>query len=92
MTKEQLRPLADGRVYTGRQALAAKLIDSLGYFDDAVAKAASTAGISGEPRVVRFRRQTPFAELFGQSAMRTAFQLLGLPTEPLRQGPSLEYR
>jgi protease IV len=92
MTKEQLRPLADGRVYTGRQALAAKLIDSLGYFDDAVTKAASLGSIAGEPRVVRFRRQAPFAELFGQSVMRTAFQLLGFPTEPVRQGPTLEYR
>jgi protease-4 len=30
MTLEEVRPLADGRVYTGRQALALKLVDAIG--------------------------------------------------------------
>jgi len=34
---EDLRPIADGRVYTGNQAKANGLVDEIGYFDDAVA-------------------------------------------------------
>ncbi|HVP91283.1 MAG TPA: signal peptide peptidase SppA [Terriglobales bacterium] len=41
----ELRTMADGRVYTARQALDLKLVDGLGYFDDAFAKAISLAGI-----------------------------------------------
>lgn len=41
----ELRAMADGRVYTARQALDLKLVDGLGYFDDAFAKALSLAGL-----------------------------------------------
>ncbi|MBO7483173.1 MAG: signal peptide peptidase SppA [Kiritimatiellae bacterium] len=34
--KDELRPVADGRVLTARQALAAKLIDDIGYEEDAM--------------------------------------------------------
>lgn len=37
MDKEQVKKLADGRVYSGRQALKVKLIDALGGYDDALA-------------------------------------------------------
>jgi len=49
---EQVRELADGSVYTGREALELGLVDSLGYEEDAVAKAAELGGISGTPRVI----------------------------------------
>ena len=35
MSDEELRKIADGRIYTGKQALHHKLIDSIGYFDAA---------------------------------------------------------
>ncbi len=41
----ELRTMADGRVYTARQALDLKLVDGLGYFDDAFAKALALARI-----------------------------------------------
>jgi len=44
--------LADGRVFTGRQAQAAGLVDDLGNFQDAVAIAAKLANIEDEPRLV----------------------------------------
>lgn len=34
--KEEVRKLADGRIYSGRQALKVKLVDALGGYDDAV--------------------------------------------------------
>lgn len=42
---EDLRALADGRVWTARQALDLKLVDALGYFEDAVREAERLAGI-----------------------------------------------
>ncbi len=36
LTRDELLELADGRVYTAKQALEAKLIDEIGFFEDAV--------------------------------------------------------
>ena len=54
---ERVRSLADGRVYTGREARAKKLIDEIGNFQDAVNLTASLAGITGKPNLVRATRQ-----------------------------------
>lgn len=48
---DQLRPLADGRIFTGSQALEVKLVDSLGNLHTALDKTAELAKIQGEPRV-----------------------------------------
>ena len=53
MGTDQVRAIADGRVFTGRQALEAGLVDELGDLDAAVHYAANLAGLSGEPRVIR---------------------------------------
>ncbi|MEN6311308.1 MAG: signal peptide peptidase SppA, partial [Acidobacteriota bacterium] len=45
ITPDELRTIADGRVYTAPQALRLKLIDAVGYFDDAFAKTLSLAGL-----------------------------------------------
>lgn len=49
---ETVRELADGRIFTGRQAAELKLVDELGNIEDAIALAARLAGIKGEPEVV----------------------------------------
>jgi len=48
---ETLRPLADGRIFTGRQAQDLNLVDSLGNSYDALQKTAELVGIRGEPSV-----------------------------------------
>jgi protease-4 len=53
LTTEQVRPLADGRVYSGRQAKELGLVDELGDLDAAIAAAGKLAGIEGKPEVVR---------------------------------------
>ena len=53
MDSEKIRTLADGRIYTGRQALEAGLIDRLGGFEDAVDFLVEIAGIQGEPVIIR---------------------------------------
>lgn len=93
MPVEEVKKLADGRVYTGQQALTLKLVDQLGYLQDAIDEAASRGGISGTPRVIEYRQQSPFAELFGASVARTVLSALGIPVERLNTGtPALEYR
>lgn len=53
MDVESVRTLADGRVFTGRDAKEKKLIDEIGNFQDAVELTASLAGISGKPTLLR---------------------------------------
>ncbi len=52
LSPERARALADGRIFSGRQAQQYGLVDELGNLQDAVAVAASLAGIEGEPKVV----------------------------------------
>jgi len=44
--------LADGRVFSGEQALQVKLVDKIGNFQDAVDAAAKMAGIEGKPKLI----------------------------------------
>jgi protease-4 len=62
---DEVRALADGRVYTGRQALELGLVDALGYEQDAINKAAALGLISGEPRVIRYSTEISFLSLLG---------------------------
>lgn len=48
----KVRAIADGRIFSGRQALAAGLVDELGNLQDAIAIAGKLGGIEGEPDVV----------------------------------------
>ena len=50
---EDIRAIANGKVWTGQQALSMKLIDQIGDFQDAVHDTAKAVGISGEPVLVR---------------------------------------
>jgi protease-4 len=52
MDLDKVRQLADGRIFTGRQALEAGLVDELGSYRDAIRVAADLAGIEGKPKVV----------------------------------------
>jgi len=47
-----IRPIADGRVWTGEQALGLRLIDAIGDFRTAVLETANRVKISGEPVLV----------------------------------------
>ena len=56
MSLEKLKPLADGRIFTGIQAQKAGLADSLGNYADALDQVAELAKIDGEPRVRDYLR------------------------------------
>jgi len=63
MKVEQVRDLADGRIFTGRQAKAAKLVDELGDLQDAIKLAARMVNIAGEPRVIETRKRFSLRDL-----------------------------
>jgi protease-4 len=58
--EEEVRRFADGRVFTGRQAYALGLVDTLGTFEDAKRIAADRCGIKGEPRLIRVPARMDF--------------------------------
>jgi len=53
MKVDDIKPLADGKVWTGQQAMPLKLIDQIGDFRAAVEDTAKSVGIKGEPTIVR---------------------------------------
>lgn len=79
---------ADGRVFTGRQAVAWGFVDTLGTYEDAVAIAADLGGIEGKPRVVKEHKRSSFWEEFWTGA--TA-DLKGIRDEVFRRSV-VEYR
>lgn len=80
-----VRSLADGRVFTGRQAKDFKLVDDLGDLDDAIRVAADLGGIEGEPKIVEPKRRFSIRDLLES-------RLSGmLPRLDFQTGVSLKY-
>jgi protease-4 len=77
--------LADGRVFTGRQAKEAKLVDELGDLEDAIQLAAEVVGIEGEPKVVEPRRRFSLREILDSKLS------LMFPRLDIQPGVSLKY-
>lgn len=67
----EVRAIAEGRIYTGRRAKELRLVDELGGFDDALRVAWSLAQQSGEPR---YQFPGKDRELSLRELMRGAFQ------------------
>jgi protease-4 len=59
--KAYVKGLADGRIYTGRQALDLGLVDTLGGMDDAIDRAAELAGMK-DPEVITYREPKSLTE------------------------------
>lgn len=53
LPEADVRSIADGRIFTGEQALALKLVDRIGTLQDAIDEAGKLGGIKGEPEIIR---------------------------------------
>lgn len=85
---DSVQSLAEGRVYTGRQAVSAGLVDTLGTFSDAVGYAAKLAGITGKPELVRKVRTVSLLEkLTGADS-----EMIGPVRELVASKPLVQYR
>ncbi len=56
LDRDAVRPLADGRVFSGREALKLKLVDRVGYLREAIEDVEKRSGIARRPTVVRYGR------------------------------------
>ena len=80
LTRPEIVELADGRIYSGKQALDSKLLDQLGNLPDAIKTAAELAGIEGKPKVVRKEKKTSLLEqLTGIRQMPPLDEMFSLP-------------
>lgn len=81
--KHHLRQLADGRIFSGRQALNYGLVDRLGTLEDAINRAGELAKIKGRPYVIKPKRRWRLWDFFTGKlfALRHFYE-----------APSLEYR
>jgi protease-4 len=57
LSREAVLRVADGRVFSGRQARELGFVDRIGSLEDAIDLAGAMAGVSGTPRVVKERRR-----------------------------------
>ena len=64
LTEETARRLADGSIYTAQDALKHKLIDTIGYPEDALKRAKVLAGLKSDARVVRYQVPRSFFSRF----------------------------
>ena len=62
MDAAEVELLADGRVFTGRQAKSVLLIDEIGDLHDAIKLAGELGGIEGSPRVLETTKPFSFQE------------------------------
>lgn len=76
MDENQVRKLADGRVYTGHQAKDLGLIDEYGNLYDAIDGAAALAGLNSKPEIVEYGRSNPLSMLVGATSKTDIEKLL----------------
>jgi protease-4 len=68
LQEAEVRLIADGRIFTGRQALDLKLVDQLGDLAESIKVASNLVGIKGKPYVVEKKKKIPFLEYFKEEA------------------------
>lgn len=97
ITEEELKQAATGAIFIGQEALDAKLVDEIGYLDDAIEYAANEAKLGSDRTVTVIRQQTP--GLFGALASgKEGLDLTDVTGDDLRElvddatAVRLEYR
>ncbi len=87
MDRNKVLDLADGRVFTGKQAKSNGLIDELGNFYDAIDLTAKLAGIKGEPQVYELGPVSPLEKFLGgvSTLTRISNNTSGLQAQDIQQ-------
>jgi len=97
MPKEQVKKLAGGRIYSGRDALEKGLVDRLGSLSDAVDAVRQMANIpeSAEVKLVHYPRPSSLGELaeslFGVTGMMQAATLADSPAPQITLDRQLKF-
>ncbi len=86
LPEEDVREVADGRVFTGQQALEMGLVDGVGTRQTAIDKAAELGEIEGDPRIIELRTQPTFLEMLytfqNRSPLPTVEEIVGWAGTP----------
>ena len=80
LSLEEVKRLADGGIFGAQEALDEKLIDGVGYLDEAIESVKSLAGIQSA-QVVEYRKPFTFADIL--SARKPGLSLLNLDKNTL---------
>ena len=76
MSEDEVRKIADGRIYDGRQALDLQLVDKLGYLEDTIADMKKNEKLK-DAQVIRLGSSSDFSSLFSMKMK----QMLGTNDE-----------
>lgn len=80
LSRSEIAELADGRIFSGQQALDLKLLDRLGNLPEAIELAGELANIDGKPKVVRKEKKTSLLEqLLGVKQTSVLDEMFSLP-------------
>lgn len=83
---DKLKKFADGRVFTGQQALKLGLVDTLGSLEDAISIAAKLGHIKGKPDVVQARSPRTLVDiLLGDLLQKVPFFQKDFIEQPILQ-------
>lgn len=81
LDREKVAALADGRIFSGREAQSIGLVDQLGNLQDAIERAGALAGIHGKPTVIEERKKGLFLINLLRGSL-SLFNNLELPIYP----------
>ena len=79
LSREEVLALADGSVFTGRQALKLKLVDAVGG-EDVALEWLEEQGVDPDLEVIEWKKKGSGNFLFAQSMMRAIAGAMGLPS------------
>ena len=89
LTEEQVRAMADGRIFTGAEAVKLGLVDQLGGFQDAIAEAKKQAGLleTDDPQIIYEDGRRPWIE----DLLGAKLGLLSPLERAAKAGPTLKF-
>jgi protease-4 len=90
LDKEKVKEIADGRIFTGRQAVGLKLVDELGDLEHAAEVAATLAQLEGKPELVYPREERRSVWRFMMEEMVSVLKREMVETV-VETGPGLSY-
>jgi len=82
MDIDSLIPIADGRIFTGRQALKVGLVDTLGGYEDALAYIKAYTGVASNSDVIEEKAKKSFLKQLLTEELFDKFPLLQKATSP----------
>jgi protease IV len=69
MPREKVKDMADGRIFSGRQARQAGLVDELGDMNHAIALAGTISGIKGKPEAVYLGKKKSYWDVVFKNSL-----------------------